>query len=284
MIIDKFLSEIRLNESSADFIKIEQGIVDMFKHNNSRAIVNKLFNNYKDFVEMVKGNDNVEPLPDKKEVKKQEVKKQEVKKKTDDVPPETAMGKMLGFVKDLGDKEDKKPEVKKQEVKKKKPEASNLEAAVAVLLNRVTGEKIELDLDRYYSTAGRKKSDILSDPKLLKTIGNIKAASITDEKRLLMPLFQVNIKLDEYLSGKKHEMTISEKQRVVLAVFWILLIEGKYVPDEDKINVLARKYGQYKNIKGAFAKNKRDKEVAAKKETIVEESTINVNNVKLRRR
>lgn len=269
MIIDKFLNEMRINESSADFIKIEQGIVDMFKRNNSRSIVNKLFNNYRDFVEMVKGNDTVEPT--KPEVKKPEVKKPDVKKpgKEDELaPPETVMGKVLGHVKDLGKSElalDKK-EVKKPEVKKeKKDESPNLEGAVAVLLNRVTGEKIELDLDRYYSTAGRKKSDILSDPKILKTIGEIKAASITDEKRLLMPLFQVNIKLDEYLTGKKHEMTLVEKQRVVLAVFWILLIDGKYVPSEEKINTLAKKYGQYKNIKSAFGKVKKDKEIKDKK-------------------
>ena len=266
MIIDKFLLEMRINESSADFIKIEQGIVDMFKHNNSRAIVNKLFNNYKDFVEMVKGNETIETSPIKKEIKKPEVEKVEVEKPEDEIaPPETVMGKMLGQMK--SQKKKREAEKKKAEVKKevRKDENPNLESAVAVLLNRVTGEKIELDLDRYYSTAGRKKSDILSDTGLLKTIAEIKAASITDEKRLLMPLFQVNIKLDEYLTGKKHEMTLAEKQRVVLAVFWILLIDKKYVPNEEKINILARKYGQYKNIKQAFAKTKKDKETQDKK-------------------
>jgi len=243
MIINNFLKELKIYESTSDFLIIQQNIVDFFKENNSRNIITKLFNNYKDFCELVKGNDSKDELDKKK--KEAEVDKKKKEELDKDVPPETAMGRTLVNIKKQGkEEEEKRP---------------NLEAAVAILLNRLTGEKIELDLDRYYTVSGRKKSDILSDQKMIDTISDIKKASISDEKKLLMPLFQVNIKLDEYLSNKKHMLSIPEKQKVVLGVFWILLIDGKYIPSDEKLEDLFRKYGQQKSFKNIVAKRKLEK-------------------------
>jgi hypothetical protein len=244
MIFNNILNEIKINESSSDFLIIQQKIVDMFKHNNPRNIIIKLFNNYKDFVDLVKGQDVEEEEPKKK--KEEFPKKEEPKSEKYDIEKV----KKLSF----------KKEEPEEEPKKKTEEFPNLEGAVAVLLKRVTGEDIELDLDRYYTVSGRKKSDILSDTKLIKTIANIKAESISDEKRLLMPLFQVNIKLDEYLSNKRHVLSINEKQKIILAVFWILLIDNKYIPSDEKLDDIIKKYGQTKSIKVAKMRNKKSKE------------------------
>lgn len=255
MIINNVLNEMRVVESTSDFLKIQQNIVDMFKHNNDLNIIRKLAANYIDFMKLVKGQDKEETQePEKKDVKKS---KEEI-----EVPDETATGKVMKSV--------KKEEPKK--AKEKEDKRPNLEAAVATLLKRTTGEDIELDLDRYYTTSGRKQSDILTDPVLRKTIKDIKATSLSDEKRLLMPLFQVNIKLDEYLSNKRHMLSIPEKQKIVLAVFWILLIDGKYVPSGEKLDALIKRYGQSKSFKTVTAKGKalKAKEEKDKKEKEVE--------------
>jgi hypothetical protein len=201
MKLDILLRE--LDESTVDFLLIQQNIVNMLRKNNPRNLAIKLFENYKKFMNLIKGHedndDNVEDY-------------------------------------------------------QKKP---NIEAAIASLLKRLTGEKIELDLDRYYQTSGRKKSDILSDTKLLEIISKIKSSSTTDEKKLLNPLFQITIKLDEYLSNNEYTLNIDDKQTIVLAVFWMLLIDNKYIPAAEKLSNIAKQYGTTKSF--ILAKKKAQK-------------------------
>jgi hypothetical protein len=245
MLMEKFLNEMRLQEStSGDWITIEQNIVDMFKHNNTRAVLRRLFNNYKDFVTLVKGEKQEELSPvDKAKKEKEEKDAVEAEKKSAlDLQKQKEEG--LPVAKTV----DKKPVKVKTNDK-----TENLEVPIAGLLRRITGEPVQLDLDRYYQQTGKKASDVFSDEKLLNVVEDIKKSSITDEKKLFMPLFYINVKLPQFMEKVRH-LSISEKQCVVLGVFWILLLDGKYIPSEAKINQLAKEYGRVRDTKTAFKK------------------------------
>lgn len=252
MLMEKFLNEMQLQEStSGDWITIEQSIVNMFKHNNTRAVLRRLFNNYKDFVALVKGEKSEELSVMDKLKKQKEEKDAAAKEKQDAIDLQKQKEEGLPVAKTV----DKKPVKVKTEDKKE-----NLEVPIAGLLKRITGEPIQLDLDRYYQTTGKKASDVFSDDKLLNVVEEIKKSSITDEKRLFMPLFYINVKLPQFMEKVRH-LTVSEKECIVLGVFWILLLDGKYIPSDQKIDQLAKEYGRVRDTKTAFSKVKNKKKV-----------------------